>query len=170
MTGQARPWSVELEPAFGFARSDVDGFAEYSTVRPLIQVNYRINPLLEPHLRVGRVWAWGPDIDSRRGTELGAGLRLHFAHLLPIRDLWTVERIRFYLFGNYALSDYSLDAERIPYQFAFGSGQIGRAGLGMAIRFTERIGVRVDMGYAYRSRALRGQHGRTAAMGFIWHW
>lgn len=169
LPGQERPWSIELEPAFGFQLSDVDGFTNYTTVRPLLQLNYQVNSMVEPHLRFGRLWAWGPDIQARAGLEMGAGLRLHFGHLIPFTDPWTAERIRFYFFGNYALSGYSLDEETIPYSLPFGSAKIARAGLGMAIRFTERLGLRVDMGYAYRSRSLVGEHGRTGAMGVNWH-
>ncbi|WP_116107500.1 hypothetical protein [Lewinella sp. IMCC34191] len=173
LSGQARtetPWSVELEPGFGFALSDVDGFNKFAAVRPLLQLNYQLISLIEPHLRAGYLRAWGPDIDTRTGIELGAGLRVHFAHLLGFKNPWTVERVRLYGFANYAVSSYSLDAEFIPYGVGWGRGQIARTGVGMSIRFTRHLSARVDMGYAYRARSLRSDYGRTGAFGVGWHW
>ena len=160
--------SIELEPGFAFVADQSVTDNNYGAFGPLVQVNYAVGQIFEPHLRIGYLYTWSRRFSPVKGWSVGGGTRIHFAHFIPFRDEWTRRNVRLYLFVNYSRANYSIAAEEFFYRLNSFEDSIFRTGAGLSIPIWRRFWTKVEFGYARRSQSQAGVHGQVNAASLMY--
>jgi len=148
--------SVELSPHFYWLISEIEEVPSYLLLNPVIQANYRWGAYAQTYVRGGRVFVSGDDIANATYQEYGAGARLFFDSLLPIKEIPTLKNIDISCFFDYSFTDYGLTETLEPIPVRFGDGRIIRLGIGITMPLGRRFSLGVDGGYI--DRKVRGSN------------
>lgn len=172
LTAQDKPaypsLSIELEPGLAFVANNATPHRNFGAVRPLLQLNYRFSPIVEPHLRAGYLFTWSRTSEPLQGVIYGVGSRLYFGHHL-IKNEAIARDFHLYTFFNFSVANYSVGGEEFFYRLPGLTDRILRLGAGVVFPASRRFSTKVELGYARRSHSLRRRNGSVGAASLIYH-